>query len=820
MFQFPFFTTLILLSLTPQLRIQAFNIISATSNTHQNITLTAILQKSAEVCQVVVLKQGRFFVQPKVLTAESVAQACLSPASASSLKEAISDIKNRNAWTDLIHFKDPEYHFDNEEFAAGRGVITQGLSVVKASLKLKNYESAREQLGEILHTLQDFYSHSNWIELDNRIPYPNLINPYLLLDSLADNKTATCSSCTVNCTNNILDTVIKQRKLTSGYYIPPKPAGKCSHGGTLDVTSLLDPTGGINKDDQQSPHGSLHLQAADVATAATRDLLEDIRRTTTDTEFLRLMGITSSSSVLCIVIDTSASMAKDIDEIKRITNFIIDSRQGTADQPSTYILVPFNSTVYGNVTKMTDPDKFKSEVKKLSAGGEGSLLRYSLSALWLALAAAPSGSEIFLFTDAGPALTDILLKSTIEAMIESTKSTVNFILTNPLTNLTSIVPNPVNLLYQQIAEASGGHFIEVSKERLPNATSLITNSTISGLVNIFYVVKGSGGAGQYTILVDPTVTNLTFYITGSLTVFAITSPSGQIQASLQSEGSLGIIETVANLQTVRINSPNPAGNWTLNIASLLSCTIKVTGKSPINFKFDLVDIANIPLPNSGYSVSQTRPSTDGSFTLLVSLLGSGSGLISELVLVDSSGSGLYKGSLEDQGSGDYLVTVETAPKGDFYIRITGQFNSSTSSKFQRQSSTRYRASTISITVLRNTTLSAGQIFTVGFVLKTSTNTKSFLTYAKNTGQDFMLFSPILPAVNGYSAGVVVFNVSANATAGTEHVLTIAVTDQELTTTNYVFLRLAVSAAVAPPAGLELSLWLSGLTLLISSFTLS
>lgn len=60
------------------------------------------------------------------------------------------------------------------------------------------------------------------------------------------------------------------------------------------------------------------------------------------------MGL-SQTSVLCFVIDTTGSMSDDIAEVRRVTSSIIDSKTGTATQPSEYILVPFN-----------DPGKFDS----------------------------------------------------------------------------------------------------------------------------------------------------------------------------------------------------------------------------------------------------------------------------------------------------------------------------------------------------------------------------------------------------------------------------------------------------------------------------
>ena len=61
--------------------------------------------------------------------------------------------------------------------------------------------------------------------------------------------------------------------------------GKCSHGGAGDLTALGQ--GGINKDSTTASHGSLHEAAASVATAATRELLQDIRAAVGDSEFLR-----------------------------------------------------------------------------------------------------------------------------------------------------------------------------------------------------------------------------------------------------------------------------------------------------------------------------------------------------------------------------------------------------------------------------------------------------------------------------------------------------------------------------------------------------
>ncbi|KAL7873935.1 hypothetical protein SRHO_G00049050 [Serrasalmus rhombeus] len=815
---FSFFFFHFFMSLIAQMSIHAFKVISSSSNTHHNITRAAVLQTSGEACRTHVLQQGGNFVQPNSLTAVSLAKACLSPASASTLKSAITDISIRNAWVDGRRMFNVEYHFDDESFEQARNLITEGVSLVKASLRLKNYEYARQRLGETLHTLQDFYSHSNWIELGNRSPYSTLIKPSLPLDNLADVNTPTCSSCDGDCTGNILETIITQKKLTSGYFSllsPNKPKGKCSHGGLGDLTSFMTPKGGINKDGTTAAHGSLHFVAADVATAATRDLLQDIREAAGNVEFLRLMGISKSSSVLCFVVDTSASMTEEIAEVKRITSFIIDSRRGTMDEPSAHVLVPFSNSGFGPVDKTTDPDVFKTEVKALSAGGGGADdLEMSLSGLWLALAAAPVASEIFLFTDGEPK--DAEMKSTVLALIESTKSTVNFVLTNPLSNMTRSLSNPVNQVYEDLAVASGGLGIEVPNQLLADTTSAINDTSISSLVTIFQTVRDPGTAEPFSFAVDSSVRNLTFYITGNSTQFTITAPSGQSQSSGQSDGSLAVIQSVVNFHMVQVKTSSQAGVWTIYMNSTQPYTLKVTGKSSINFQFDFVEVYQVPHP--GYTVFKSRPRSDGNVTLLLSMLGSGSEVPTEVALVEASGSGFHTGLLEDVGNGDYLVTVTTVPKGEFFVRVIGQTNSSSTSdyhSFQRQSSTRHRASGFAVNAERNGTWFPGQLFSIPFTVATSNSYSKYTVTARNSGQYSMTFpSSLTTGSDGRANGVVELSTPANATAGTEVILTIEVTKPETNDTNYAFLRLAVSRAVPPPAGLALSLWLSAGTLLI------
>ncbi|KAI4879287.1 hypothetical protein NFI96_006048 [Prochilodus magdalenae] len=443
----------------------------------------------------------------------------------------------------------------------------------------------------------------------------------------------------------------------------------------------------------------------------------------------------------------------------------------------------------------------------------------------LALAAAPVASEIFVFTDAEPKDTE--MKSTVLALIESTKTTastsrprtcralschVNFMLTNPLTNTTRSLSNPVNQVYEDLAVASGGLAIEVPKELLANATSVINDTSVASLVTIFQTVRDPGRAEGFSFIVDSSVKNLTFYITGNSTQFSITAPSGQSQTSDQSDGSLAVIQTVVNFHIVLVKNSSQPGRWSIYINSAQPYTLKVTGKSSIDFQFDFVELYQTPHP--GYTVFKSRPQASGNVTLLLSMLGSGSEVPTEVLLVDASGSGSYTSVFENVGNRDYLVTVTTVPKGEFFVRVFGQ--TSTSAVFQRQSSTRHKASNISVTAVRNGTWVPGQVFSLPFTVATNSSGSNYTITARNSGLYNMTFPlSLTTGGDGVANGTVELTAPNNTAAGTEVVLTIEVTQPGSTDTNYAFLRLAVSGAVAPPAGLGLSLWLSAVALLVS-----
>lgn len=129
--------------------------------------------------------------------------------------------------------------------------------------------------------MQDFYAHTNWVELGNGSPNAEVGRPGAISNTSSPSDVA-CISVAPLCNMHNLATT----RLTSGYYggedLLIKP-GKCRHGGGFDSGpgadgSLFDLTG-ISKDSAfclltgagllDSPHSDFNPSAAAVATLAS-----------------------------------------------------------------------------------------------------------------------------------------------------------------------------------------------------------------------------------------------------------------------------------------------------------------------------------------------------------------------------------------------------------------------------------------------------------------------------------------------------------------------------------------------------------------------
>jgi von Willebrand factor A domain-containing protein 7 len=189
------------------------------------------------------------------------------------MKTAKKDIVNANMKVDDDQTRSM-LHFDGESFIPASDRLASLRLSIAELMKKNDVNSARSNLGGALHTLQDFYSHSNYLENGATTTYSKLEDGVTMSSSdFASETKETCEksctecegcSCDEDCSN-----ILTTSTMTSGYYkdedrSPAKGVVKCWHGGNFD--GQYD---GINKDSsacKTSPHYYLHFDAAKLAT--------------------------------------------------------------------------------------------------------------------------------------------------------------------------------------------------------------------------------------------------------------------------------------------------------------------------------------------------------------------------------------------------------------------------------------------------------------------------------------------------------------------------------------------------------------------------
>jgi hypothetical protein len=98
---------------------------------------------------------------------------------------ALEKIIAANVYQDRLYAQigHDEYHFDSNAFEKSYAYLEQQRTLVVSSLQADDGSSAWSAFGRLTHTAQDFYAHSNYIDLwlscqpDGAIPTPTEVDP-------------------------------------------------------------------------------------------------------------------------------------------------------------------------------------------------------------------------------------------------------------------------------------------------------------------------------------------------------------------------------------------------------------------------------------------------------------------------------------------------------------------------------------------------------------------------------------------------------------------------------------------------------------------
>lgn len=539
------------------------------------------------------------------------------------MKEAIKQIVNANAEVDEDMSSGDENttpsakHFDGENFAGGQRFVLDNRNLVLITLESDNAAGARTYLGQALHAIQDFYTHTNWIELGNSSPHPQLGVVGATITGTASLFDRTCVDCIrlfppdcPDCSSNL-----RTGLLTSGYFggedrTKPSPS-KCSHGSPKDSSALGVRGEGISKDVpfcDGAPHANLHNIAAILAREATQKFIRELRADLTDSQLKLLLGV---GPTLAMAIDTTGSMGSIIAQVKSIATGIVDSRIDTEEEPSKYILVPFNDPGVGPTTVTTDPNQFKAAINALSAFGGGDCPELSITGTLRALAASEERGTLFMFTDASSK--DASLVGVVASLAAQKKVKTFF------QSFGSC--SPIDPAYFQIVEESGGQLFELFRSEAGKVTQLADFLVRSNAVDVLSVAKPSpGGTAVEHVPVDSTLTAVTFSVSGTPAV-TLKRPDGSVVGVTDPGVSF---VSLSKGSIYRVQAP-VGGAWTLELAGSDSYSVMVSGESDLDldaFRFverggrpgheGLFSIAGLPTEGESNTVVATMSGAFGS----------------------------------------------------------------------------------------------------------------------------------------------------------------------------------------------------------------
>jgi hypothetical protein len=487
-----------------------------------------------------------------------------------------------NERVDLNQFLS-SWHFDGENFAEGQARLLTLRQGCINGLKNQDALTARENLGGALHTIQDFYSHSNWVELGNGDPNPALGEPGQKIANTADPFEVTCSP-----DGGTLNTT----KLTSGYYggedRTPLIPQKCRHGGVKDSSSG---SSDINKDGRNplfSP-GSGHAEAARLALEATQQFIRSVKNDITTRELKLLFGV---GPTLGFAIDTTGSMGPVINGVKGWVSSFVQSRVGTDQEPALYVMSPFNDPGVGPLTTTQDASSFVSATNQLFAAGGGDCPELSVSGMLAAVNVMDENSNLFMFTDADAkdlALTDVLIGRATDKTVKISCFIFGSSCFRRRRLMQATRADPV---YTRISALTGGQLFNLaSTSEAANITALADLLVCNNPVNILSlsITLSAGANASFSIPVDSDMTTVTF--SGSGGSIKVLTPSGEAIIAATRDVTY-IVQSTGTI--ISVDTP-VVGAWTVQASGSGAFSLEVTGEGGLDLVlFEFVEPAGRP----------------------------------------------------------------------------------------------------------------------------------------------------------------------------------------------------------------------------------
>lgn len=550
-------------------------------------------------------------------------------------EDSADEVADSCEHTDIAEFSNEAAHADNNKLGLASERLKGKLQEITVALENCQRRTALDRLGQALHTVQDVYAHSNWIENNHMIPD---------LLGMKDG-TAFCDSAKGFAPDG----------LVTGYYF--KIHDQCQ-GMPLGMCCHLD----LNKDDEDERNGKKYPQAAEAAKKATDhyvDLFEEKVRAkfSADKADFFMKMVKQKQRKAYFVIDDTGSMWDDIERVKSEVNSMLNNMAHDKGAP-TLGLVTFKDdvSVRGD---FCDLDSFRSTINSLYASGGGDCPEASNAALLAALNQIPiplrtdvqlRGGDIYLFTDAssgdaykgpivasyafskGVAIHAVLTGDCVAETSSLSGKTasldpVSAQLTvsdndpsNPSTPVTAprtIAPTETDDLtspsartqLRALTQATGGTLFQVYRSEVDDIVPTLLELSDPGTANLLSRRLDLNGTVSLEVPADETLTNLTFMIAlsspGVLPNVAIIRPNGSPVNLSDSDVRRLLLTSVV---TYTLSTPQ-VGAWRMELQGTGRYVARVYGNASLDVnQLRFIDlVAPRPRPEVDFMPLEGQP---------------------------------------------------------------------------------------------------------------------------------------------------------------------------------------------------------------------
>ncbi len=500
-----------------------------------------------------------------------------------------------------------KYHFDDEKLMQSSRLLAENKeTIIQAALAGQGW-NARKPLGESFHTLADFYSHGNWVELGhkNGEVYP-LLGRELITDPATGwaNCNVTCASkyhkiCLwcwrKNCKckwfiewwgydNNHLGNA-GLTTLTTGYSWRLHPFGrKVIHG--LNKLGI----DGLNKDEARRPgYSEAYHCAVNAISNYVAQILDDVRIKGASDEAiisaLRTLGFEYGTQVhpVGFVVDNSADMPDSVfAEIKQQVHDLVAAHRGRADEPPFYVLqwFDFNPSI-PEPCVTPSATAFLNKLDTLARNTtSGPCLKAFIPAMFSAVDRCDAYATVWGFCgDNVEGCFDVNGQSGCYVSLGTIESIALYRHTRINVAIRYNCPSKKSQAIFDIANATGGNVFVIGPNATTNLTGLM-DSDISGNVVPLLSVSGTLATNtvkEYTVPIDSTVTNVTFVVSVETnTAISFVTPSG---ADLTNAPCCPIWELMDG-RVATVAQPE-LGNWHIQVEGSGHFSVNVNAMTPI-----------------------------------------------------------------------------------------------------------------------------------------------------------------------------------------------------------------------------------------------